>query len=360
MPSHVGNRKRLWFRFRPRCVPLGRVKTLRPSLCQSSCTMSGAPVFCVLVLACALSPGQTYSPPMKTSDLSMDKNMCNDCTRIIELFLTMLSHEDTQKLIEGSLEKICKSFSAPKVVGECVESVQKHLPSVIKAFISFASHREGEICMLLGLCAAHPNHSAPQVLTVALETGRLTQVPSSTGPGQETQLQISPQCTFCLFIIKKLEDMLPKERTEESVVKLLKQICDHLPQHYKEQCNSFLENYGKQIIDLLLSSATPHAICMLLHLCLVEETHTPAIVPSLMSDCHSCKTLVFLTQTHLGQNASEPETSSMVQKMCLLHPNALPGCKLFIQRHGLALVGILSKEEKAINACQEIFCRGHE
>lgn len=28
------------------------------------------------------------------------------------------------------------------------------------------------------------------------------------------QLQVSPQCTFCLFLIKKLEDMLPKERTE--------------------------------------------------------------------------------------------------------------------------------------------------
>ena len=29
-----------------------------------------------------------------------------------------------------------------------------------------------------------------------------------------SQVQISPQCTFCLYIVKKLEEMLPKERTE--------------------------------------------------------------------------------------------------------------------------------------------------
>lgn len=56
------------------------------------------------------------------------------------------------------------------------------------------------------------------------------------------------------------------------MVKLLEKICDHLPAHYKEQCDSILEKYGKQIIDLLLSSATPHVICTLLHLCLGQDT----------------------------------------------------------------------------------------
>lgn len=55
------------------------------------------------------------------------------------------------------------------------------------------------------------------------------------------------------------------------MVKLLEKICDHLPAHYKEECNNFLDNYGKQLIDFLLTSATPHTICMLLHLCLVQD-----------------------------------------------------------------------------------------
>ncbi|KAK1806794.1 hypothetical protein P4O66_005281 [Electrophorus voltai] len=285
-----------------------------------------------------------------------DKNMCNDCIRITELLLIMLSHQDTQKLIEESLKEICRGFSVAKVYVECMETVRKYLPSVIKGFLSFGSYREGEICIALQMCAVHPENNAPEVLTVGLEAAGVIQAQSSTGASQA--VQITPQCTFCLFIIKKLEDMLPKERTEESVVKLLEKICDHLPQHYKEQCNNFLEKYGKQLIDLLLSTATPHAICMLLHLCLVQET--PAIVPSLPSDCQSCKTLVILTQVHLGQNATDSQTSSMLQKICQSHTNALPGCKLFIQRHDVALVRILSKDKDALNACQEIFCLGHE
>lgn len=59
------------------------------------------------------------------------------------------------------------------------------------------------------------------------------------------------------------------------MVKLLEKICDHLPDQYKKQCDDILEKYGKQILDFLLSSATPHTICMLLHLCLVQ--HTPAV-----------------------------------------------------------------------------------
>lgn len=72
------------------------------------------------------------------------------------------------------------------------------------------------------------------------------------------------QTIHCKHFIKNL--------FQETVVKLLEKICDHMPEHYKEQCTDILENYGKQIIDFLLTSATPHAICMFLHLCLVQDT----------------------------------------------------------------------------------------
>lgn len=58
---------------------------------------------------------------------------------------------------------------------------------------------------------------------------------------------------------------------QKSIVEALEKICSLLPDHYKEQCDNFLETYGEKIIDFLLTSATPHTICTLLHLCLVEE-----------------------------------------------------------------------------------------
>ncbi|XP_072520853.1 surfactant protein Bb [Salminus brasiliensis] len=317
--------------------------------------------FCLLAFASLLPAGKTktigpYSPPLKTSSLSMTKNMCADCTEIIELFLDMLSKQNAQELIQESLNELCRRLPEVSVVNDCMQKVETYLPVVIKGFLSFTTHKEGDICMVLGLCATQPENKAPEILHVSMEADGLIQAQPSTGTGHK--VQISPQCTFCLFIIKKLEDMLPKERTEESVVKALEKICDHLPDHYKEQCNNFLETYGKQILDFLLTSATPHTICTLLHLCLIQERS--AMVPYIPSECQSCRTLVILTQIRIGQNATKLQTSSALWKTCHLHPNALPGCELFVQKHGVSLMRIMGKQEEAINACQKFFCMGQE
>ncbi|XP_060762817.1 surfactant protein Bb [Neoarius graeffei] len=330
--------------------------------------MSAAPALRLFLLACVLITGHARiiwpSSPPKTSNLSMTKNMCSDCTRIIELFSDLLSHTETQELIQETLNTFCSRLPSGPAINDCKDLVQKYLPIVIQGFIAFSAHKEGEICMVLGLCAVQPEHKAPELLNVEFQEAEFIQVQPS--PGTSHELQISPQCTFCLFLIKKLEEMLPKERTEESVVKLLEKICDHLPDHYKEQCDNILEKYGKQILDFLLTSATPHTICTLLHLCLGQDS--PALVPSLPSDCKTCKILVILThlglrfnpQIHLGQNTSETQMTSLLWKTCHSHPNALPGCEPFIQNHGTALVNILSKQEEAVNACQKYFCVGHE
>ncbi|XP_053337082.1 surfactant protein Bb isoform X2 [Clarias gariepinus] len=322
--------------------------------------MSAASAVSLLILTCALTAGHAriirpFSPLFKTSSLSVTKNTCSDCTKIMELFSDMLSHPDTQHLIQGTLDDFCQRLPIESV-NDCMNFMEKYLPVFIQGFITFTAHKEGEICMVLGLCAVQSEHKTPELLNFGLQEAEFIQLQPSTRTSHE--LQISPQCTFCLFLIKKLEDLLPKERTEESVVNLLEKICDHLPDHYKEQCNNFLEKYGKQIIDFLLTSATPHTICTLLHLCFGQDT--PALVPSLPSDCKTCRTLMILTQIHLGHNSSETQMMSMLWRTCHLHPNALPGCELFIQGHVTALVNILSKNEEAVNACQKIFCVGQE
>lgn len=286
----------------------------------------------------------------------MTKNMCAECTQIMELFFDMLSKPNTQELIKESLNELCRRLPGTKAANECMNKVEIYLPVVIKALLSFTVHKEGDICKVLGLCAVQPESKAPEMLHVSLEADGFIQAQPSTQTSPE--VQITPQCTFCLFVIRKLEDMLPKERTEESIVKALETICNHLPDHYKDQCDSFLETYGKQILDFLLTSATPHTICALLHLCLMQERS--AMVPYMPSDCQFCRTLVILTQIRIGQNATELQTSSALWKTCFLHPNALPGCELFVQRHGVTLTRILSKREAAVTTCQKFFCVGQE
>lgn len=45
---------------------------------------------------------------------------------------------------------------------------------------------------------------------------------------------------------------------------------------------------------------------------------------TVQTDCDSCKVLAVLSQFHLGHNATEIQTSDLLQKICHLHPNAIP------------------------------------
>ena len=141
---------------------------------------------------------------------------------------------------------------------------------------------------------------------------------------------------------------------QDALMKLMEDVCDLVPESYQERCDDFVSKYGEQIVEFLLSSAAPHTICTLLHLCLFEEqtvpgqlhfcdkyirlsfvssswpephTSTALMISSevfLPSDCESCRTLAVLSRLHLGPNSTEPQTSSFLQSVCVHHPNAIP------------------------------------
>lgn len=79
---------------------------------------------------------------------------------------------------------------------------------------------------------------------------------------------------------------------------------------------------------------------------------------SLVSDCESCKILAVLSQFHLGHNATEIQTSDLLQKMCHLHPNAIPRCEGFVKLHGHRLLKSDGKQP-ALTACEKDYlCKG--
>ncbi|XP_051520676.1 prosaposin-like [Myxocyprinus asiaticus] len=313
----------------------------------------------LLVFTSTLSSGWARSVDLdlhrytqQTSSPLQMNNMCSDCNRIVQLLREMLSNQDSQNLVEEALSKFCHEL--PNMFW-CTDGSNKYLHLAIQYLSELANHKEGDICSLLGLCSIPTDRKATSVLSVGLNESGFLYANPLRGTSQE--VRVNPICTFCLFLIKTLESMLPKERTEEVIVKLLEKICDYLPAQYKDMCDSFIETYGKKIIELLLSSAPPHTICTVLGLCVFPET--PILLSTVHTDCDSCKKLAVLSQFRLGHNFTEIQTSAKLQKICHFHPNAIPQCERFVQLHGLR---VLKNEAKlpAITACKEDYlCRGH-
>ncbi|XP_010895677.2 surfactant protein Bb [Esox lucius] len=307
--------------------------------------------FIYLIFIACFCIGETAVVGESTRDISQrtsqTKDICSDCSQIVELFTDMISNTNIQDRIQNTLDALCHRLPGVEAESRCIYQVQMFLPEAHQYLTGIL--KPVETCMVLGLCAVHPERSVPEQLPPTFTDMDLSK--NILNSGTSSKVQGGPTCTFCVYILKKLESMLPTERTEETIVKLMGEVCGLLPASYTDQCNDFINKYGKEIVEFLLSSAAPHSICVLLHLCLFQEI--PSTESSLPSDCDSCRTLAVLSRLHLGLNATEPQTSTFLQSVCQMHPNAVPKCKTFTTFYGPRLRKVLGRQMEAPNACEK-------
>uniref|UniRef100_A0A8D3B0N8 Surfactant protein Bb n=1 Tax=Scophthalmus maximus TaxID=52904 RepID=A0A8D3B0N8_SCOMX len=299
---------------------------------------------CVCVCVCTGDCRFLIDPLSFIKPGSLTPDTCSECRQVLQLSANMISSRDTKETVYETLHALCQHFPSAQA-SECDSQVRSYLPKVL---LQTPGHlKPGETCMAFGLCAAHkeeeelklPHHATNKDISSA-----------AVGTAISSYEKFDPACTLCLFIMKKLETLLPKNMTEDTLMKLMGEVCYLLPQSYKDQCDDFVSKYGVQIVEFLLLSAAPHTICTLLHLCLFEEQLLPEV--NLPSDCESCRTLAVLSRLHLGPNSTEPETSSFLQSVCVRHPNAIPKCNAFSKIYGSRLQKVLGNQMDVPHACE--------
>ncbi|KAJ8263607.1 hypothetical protein COCON_G00160640 [Conger conger] len=278
---------------------------------------------------------------------SATQGSCKDCVQILQLFTETVSNPDTQELLRNTLDDLCAGVPGGEAREACLSKTKQYLPIASHFLGKFM--KPSETCVFFGLCGSLSEGKEEELLTNHIADGDMASV--APVRGTHPVVQISPQCTFCIFIIKKLEEMLPQERTEEIIVKVLDKVCSILPGPYKDQCEHFIDKYGKQLIEFLLSSAAPHTICVLLQLCLFREPPLLEMPPPMA--CDSCLALSALSRLHLGSNLTDSRTASFLESVCQQYPLAVPKCEVFTQRFGPRLQRILGKQGDALDMCQK-------
>ncbi|XP_061590229.1 prosaposin [Cololabis saira] len=186
-------------------------------------------------------------------------DVCKDCTQIFELLIDLLSNTDLEKKIMDDIDSLCAHLPGP-AAKVCKEEVDKMIPVAISFMTGVA--KPAEICKIIGLCNSCGNHE--KMLSYFIKEA--LQAAVTVDNGLPTK-----QCAFCIFLFKTLEDLLPKERTEGAVIKLVEEICHLLPSSYRAQCDAVVDKVGKTVLDAILGYATPQAICALIHMCKGQE-----------------------------------------------------------------------------------------
>ncbi|XP_053181610.1 surfactant protein Bb [Scomber japonicus] len=304
-----------------------------------------SPRLILLVFAVSLCPGDSrfiIDPLSVIKVKSLTSGICSECSQIIQLSTNMISSRDTKETVYEALHALCQHLPGEQA-SECDSQVKMYLPKILQQTPD--QLKADETCMAFGLCAAHKEEELLKLPHSAVDEDA-----SSLSTSTSTHEMFNPACTLCLFLIKKLETLLPKNMTEDALMKIMEEFCSLVPHSYKDQCDDFVDKYGVQIVEFLLSSAAPHTICTLLHICLFKETPAPEVF--LPSDCESCRTLAVLSRLHLGLNSTQPQTSTFLQSVCLHHPNAIPKCEAFIKIYGSRLQHVLGNQLDRPDACE--------
>ncbi|XP_034565823.1 prosaposin [Notolabrus celidotus] len=191
--------------------------------------------------------------------LTANGDICKDCTQIFELLADLFSNADFQKKIMAALDNVCDHLPGPPGTAKlCKDEVQKMLPMAINFLTAVV--KPAEVCKSLGLCGSSNQQKLLRDIVKVIQAAVTSE-----------NAMPSKQCSFCIFLIKTLEDMLPRQRTEEAVIKLLEEICHILPTIYRDQCETVVSKFTKTVLDAILGYATPQAICALIHMCDGQE-----------------------------------------------------------------------------------------
>jgi len=191
-------------------------------------------------------------------------------------------------------------------------------------------------------------------LTAILGFGSATELLLSPPGLAATATKDDPLCSEC----KQLIGQVLNNNTLQQFLHQVESYCSYLPGGFGEQCKKFIDQYGQQLINEILSKYNPDTVCKdLLHLCQGKQIFMGiplAVVPQATKQqdpCGMCKQVIgqFINKNTLEQ------VLHTVEKLC----DQLPGgfgseCKSLIDSFGEQIINQIIQTYTPEYVCKDL------
>ncbi|CAF3317643.1 unnamed protein product, partial [Rotaria sp. Silwood2] len=94
-------------------------------------------------------------------------------------------------------------------------------------------------------------------------------------------------CVLCEFIMNLLQAVATDNSTAQELANILEEICQAMPAVLKDECKSFIDTYGVDIIALLVRGFNPNKTCELIKLC-PKPTNVAFLIKPNPNTCGLC------------------------------------------------------------------------
>ena len=211
--------------------------------------------------------------------------ICEFCEQTVEQVQTALSDPKAIDQVRRQVDAFCDYLKVIEQDKQCKQMVNKYLDQ----FLSFVHHINPlDYCKSVQLCPANKRRfnllpTLADFNNFGIETSALVgpsapaalrrQESPRSRTVSPTHHREGPACALCKTIIKELFQFVRDNRTEANIILGLNKVCEVIynPGENRDQCESMVKAYTKEIIQLMIEETDPEMICMLLEQCVYEK-----------------------------------------------------------------------------------------
>lgn len=312
------------------------------------------------------SPGHPDSDenrePSESTSNERSLPTCFVCKRILKYINQNIGSNRSEAAIDAALNDICHVL---RDISNCHTKIAEWRDEIVRV-IQTASGNDDIACILMGVCAVNDNQegqpdseSEPEITT--------TPAPSKS---------VCVECrNIAHFIQTQLYDYNKEKQVDDFIID---NVCDKaLDQTVRETCESFINEYGPAIMQVIAQKAfDPNVVCEKeLRICPPQETSsnpspstssTPSLdidfvimEPRSQRSCDACVKAVRELDALLAIEQIDRDISKVAAKICARIPSDRQRqCVTIIESFGpyfLQVIGRLSNPEavcKSVDLCR--------
>lgn len=302
------------------------------------------------------------------------KKECAFCEYLMHYLQQAITNPTTEDEVKQVMGKVCKKLPE-SVRGTCYDFLSSYGDAVIALIAQEID--PSVICPMMHVCLSNEFLDAWEKVPKDMMI--------------KSEVEEKPSCPLCLLAIGQLYSMIKENKTEASIENALEKLCTHLPKDLKIECNSLVEGYSKELVDMLLADLTPQEVCVYVKLCNPDNDPGTKYLNPIGKDgeilsneipeypkmgkkpagedskCVVCEFIMQYLEKSMRNKSTKDEIEKIVHGVCDYLPATVSKqCNGFVDQYAELVIELLSEEISprevctVIGVCQENMKRLHD
>ncbi|XP_030012717.1 prosaposin isoform X1 [Sphaeramia orbicularis] len=186
------------------------------------------------------TPAKSAKPMVR----ARDSPTCTICQYVMKQLEDMLEDHTTEEEVIHAVEKVC-TYLPQSMSDECKDLIETYGQAIIELLVQQADPKT--VCTVLALC-----NERSRMYVAALD---------------QTRFKAGGYCEVCKAAVRYIDGILEQNATEADIEEAVRKVCSFLPDSYRSECDSLVEQYEPVLVQLLLQMLDPDFVCMKVGAC---------------------------------------------------------------------------------------------